>query len=154
MKIRILFGTESGNSELVATDVLECLEADHDVELDDLSDVDASSLDAATLHLVICSTHGEGDLPQSAAPFVESARATRSDLLGVRYAMFGLGDSTYANYSRGSEHVDEILTALGAERVGDYGRHDAASREDASERAQEWARGVLQSVSELDLASR
>lgn len=153
MKICILFGTESGNSELVATDLLESLEEDHDVVLNDLSDVDAASLDPAVLHLVICSTHGEGDLPQSAVPFVERAQAAHFDLTGVHYAMFGLGDSTYANYSRGSEHIDELLASSGAERVGEYGRHDAASRDDASGLAQVWARSVLESVSGLEPAS-
>ncbi|KAA0962499.1 nitric oxide synthase [Microbacterium sp. ANT_H45B] len=153
MKICILYGTESGNSELVATDLFESLEDDHDVVLEDLADVDVASLEPATLHLVICSTHGEGDPPQSALPFLEGVKTARVDLTGIRYAMFGLGDSTYVNYSRGSEHVDELLAGSGAERVGEYGRHDAASRDDASALAEEWARNVLETVPDLESAS-
>lgn len=153
MKICILYGTESGNSELVATDLSESLEEHHDVVLEDLADVDVASLDPAALHLVICSTHGEGDPPQSAVPFLERAKAARIDLTGIRYAMFGLGDSTYVNYSRGSEHVDALLEGSGAERIGEYGRHDAASRDDASELAHEWARSVLETVPGLEPAS-
>ena len=143
MKIHILFGTESGNSEMVATDLQEAWDDAHDVELDDLADFDPGSFDAETLYLVICSTHGEGEPPQSAVPFIERMQAVRPDLSGVRYAMFGLGDRTYPDYSRGSEHIDSLLADSGAERVGAYGRHDASSRDDASELVQQWAQDAL-----------
>lgn len=147
MNIVILYGTESGNAELVADEVSEALEASgHGVsaEIVDMSEAEADVFDIATLYLVICSTHGEGELPSGAQPFAEMLDAERPDLAGVRYAMFGLGDSTYDHYSRGSEHIDERLSGLGATRVGDYGRHDASSRDDASELAIAWAESVLE----------
>jgi len=143
MNIHILYGTESGNAELVASDVSDELEGSHAVDLDDLGDFDPSDFDDSTLYLIVCSTHGEGELPQSARPFADAFADLQPDLAGVRYAIFGLGDSTYANYSRGSEHIDEMLTSRGATRVGDYGRHDAAGHRDASQLASEWAAGVL-----------
>lgn len=143
MNIHILYGTESGNAELLASDVSDELEGSHSVVFGDLGDFDPSGFDDSTLYLIVCSTHGEGELPQSARPFADACSEQRPDLAGVRYAMFGLGDSTYANYSRGSEHIDEMLSSRGATRVGGYGRHDAAGHYDASQLACEWAAGVL-----------
>ena len=143
MNIHVLFGTESGNSELVASDVFDALAEEHDVELDDLAEIAPADLSPDTLYLIVCSTHGDGEPPQSALPFIERVRREQPSLAGVRYAMFGLGDSTYSTYSQGSEHVDTLLAELGATRVGTYGRHDAASRDDASELATQWAEEVL-----------
>ena len=143
MKIQILFGTESGNAELVADDMLEALCA-RGVEADsvDMSE-GAVDLEADTFNVVVCSTHGEGELPVGAEPFAQWLDDVKPDLCGIRYAIFGLGDSSYENYSRGSEHINERLAALGAVAVGPYGRHDANGRDVASDAAIAWLEDVL-----------
>lgn len=147
MKIFVMFGTESGNAEMVADDVSDSLaRSGHDVEVADLQDVEPMSVDTEALHLIVCSTHGEGDLPESAKPFYERVRREHPDLVGLRYAMFGLGDHTYEHYSRGSEIIDEMLAEFGAQRIGRYGRHDASSRDLPSDLAVAWADEVLASV--------
>ena len=79
-----------------------------------------------------------------AIPFAEAFDAAEPELSGVRYAVFGLGDSFYAEtYSQGSEHLDRRFAARGAERVGDYGRHDVSSYVVPSDAALEWLEGVL-----------
>jgi cytochrome P450 len=65
------------------------------------------------------------------------------DLTGIRYAMFGLGDSSYEFYSRGSELIDARLAALGAERFGEFGRHDAVDGTLPNDRVLEWARTIV-----------
>jgi len=147
LRIVILYGTESGNAELVADDVAETLSDRFDIHTHDMSDADPSDLSADDFFLVICSTHGDGELPSGARPFAEALDRDRPDLTGVRYAVFGLGDSSYDTYSRGSELIDERLRALGAERVGPYGRHDASSRDVPSDLAKQWAADVLATLS-------
>lgn len=148
MNIVILFGTESGNAEMVAAEIQDALEAEHDVELSDLADFAPDAFNPEALHLVVCSTHGEGELPQSAQPFATRMREESPNLDGVRYAVFGMGDSTYAHYSRGSEHLDLLLREAGAARIGEYGRHDAAGRQDPIDGAVAWA---TETVSLVDL---
>ena len=145
MKIIVLYGTESGNSEIIAEDLGDRLRELHDdVEVVDLQDLDPSALSPEAFYLIVCSTHGEGDLPYTAIPFAEAFDAAEPELSGVRYAVFGLGDSFYAEtYSQGSEHLDRRFAARGAERVGDYGRHDASSYVVPSDAALEWLEGVL-----------
>lgn len=148
MKITVVYGTESGNSELIAEDLGAKLRETHnEVEVFDLQDVDPSDLNADTFYLVVCSTHGDGGLPNSALPFAEAFDAALPDLTGVRYAMFGLGDTFYSGtYSQGSENLDRRFAAQGATRVGEYGRHDASSFDDSSEVALAWLPGVLEAA--------
>jgi MioC protein len=57
--------------------------------------------------------------------------------------MFGLGDSSYEHYSKGSEHIDSKLSELGATRVGEYGRHDAHTGSLPNDAAVAWTKDIL-----------
>ncbi|MCZ9881783.1 flavodoxin domain-containing protein [Arthrobacter sp. B2a2-09] len=141
-KTVILYGTESGNAELVAEDIGEELNGGSSVVISDMSDFDVAELSPEDFYIIICSTHGDGELPTSARPFHESLSAASPDLSGVKYAIFGLGDSSYETYSKGSEHIDRVLTELGAERVGEYGRHDAADGSLPNDAAVTWSQSL------------
>jgi MioC protein len=138
-ELQILFGTESGNSEMVAEEVAEVLGAQGiSTTVRDLSDVTVDSLGTAPF-ILVSSTYNEGDLPASAEPFYEALAAERPDLTGLRFAAFGLGDSTYEHYSKGVDTLRGLLLDLGARQVGDTGRHDASTGTSPVEPANEWA---------------
>jgi MioC protein len=143
MSTVILFGTESGNAEMVAEDLVDELD---DAYAEDMTDFDVSTLNTSDFYVIVCSTHGEGELPSSARPFFESLQAESPDLSGVHYAVFGLGNSSYEHYSHGSERIDEELTRLGATRVGEYGRHDAVDGSLPNDGAIEWAHNLTESI--------
>lgn len=143
----ILFGTESGNAEMVAED-LEA-ELDGEVTVEDMTDFDLDDLSAEDFYIIICSTHGDGELPTGARPFYAALEAEAPDLTGFQYAVFGLGDSSYETYSHGSEIIDEKLTELGAHRVGVYGRHDASDGSLPNDTAIEW----VQELSAITVAA-
>lgn len=138
--IVILFGTESGNAELAAEDMAEALNGERQVCVVDMTDFDIADFSPENFYIVISSTHGDGELPSGARPLCEALTVAQSDLTGVHYAVFGLGDSSYDTYSHGSEIIDKLFTHLGAERVGIYGRHDANDGTLPNEGAVEWAR--------------
>jgi len=147
MEIRIIFGTESGNAELTACEIDEALSDRFETTVENMADVDIQAIDPAVFYFVVCSTYGEGELPYSAKPFHEALSAARPDLTGLRYAVLGRGDSAYLKtYSRGGEIVDELLTELGAQRVGEIARHDASDWEVADDFAGSWAIEVVEAV--------
>lgn len=149
MPVTILFGTESGNAELVAEELGTVLRELPEVEVSDLSAVSPSDLQPERFYLLVCSTYGDGDVPSSAAQFYDELRDLPVELDGVRFAVFGMGDASYTKtYSRGSELMTEALEAQGATRLGEYGRHDAGGPVPATEAACEWAEGVLTNLSE------
>lgn len=149
MTVVALYGTESGNAEMIAEDIADAL-VGHDVKVEDMSTFDPAQLDSATLYLVICSSHGDGELPEGAQPFFDRLTDHHPDLRGLRYAMFGLGDRTYTEtYSQGSEHLDRLFAELGGVRVGEYGRHDASGFDDSSTLGIAWASTIVEEYSSV-----
>ncbi len=71
---------------------------------------------AASSVLFIASTCGEGDAPDSAAPFVRRfmGDAPVDGLAGVRYGLLALGDREFANFCAFGRRLDEWLSAHGA----------------------------------------
>lgn len=145
MKINIVFGTETGESEFVAGDISDALGDRYDVAVENMKHVDIDSLDFDAFYIVVCSTYGEGGMPSSAIPFHKALSKRRPNLSSLSYAMFGRGDSTYTEtYSQGSEHIDRILAELGAVRCGEYGREDASDWDASEDLAIEWAEELLE----------
>lgn len=139
VRVVILFGTELGTSESAA-DVIADELATHDVSVYDMSDFDIDDLDPAVFHIIVCSTYGDGDLPTGAEPFFDALDTRAPDLNGLRFAVFGLGDSVYGDtFNRGGEIAAEKLCARGATQVGEHGRHDASTGVRARDMAREWA---------------
>jgi sulfite reductase (NADPH) flavoprotein alpha-component len=68
--------------------------------------------------LLVSSTHGEGDPPQSALNFFEFLEGRKAPQLpGLKYAVLALGDSTYEFYCEAGKRLDRRLDELGAERL-------------------------------------
>lgn len=143
MNILILFGTETGNAEMVADDLADAFGTDYATQVRDMADFDPTELNASDFHVIVCSTYGDGELPNSAQPFHAALLGQRPDLAGLRFATFGLGDSFYETFNRGSQIVAEALVELGAVAVGEHGQHDASSGELPGDAALAWAKTLL-----------
>ncbi|MFF2084471.1 flavodoxin domain-containing protein [Nocardia sp. NPDC058176] len=138
MRVIILFGSEIGTGEAVADRLADELHA-HEVSVYDMMDFDPGDLELDDFHIIVCSTYGDGDLPTGAEPFFDELDATRPDLTGLRFAVFGLGDSVYGDtFNRGGEIAAEKLAARGAVQVGEHARHDASTEIKAKDMAVEW----------------
>jgi MioC protein len=139
-EVHILYGTESGNAEMVA-DELAVVFGDRGFEtaIVELSDVELEDLASMQLAVFVTSTYGEGGLPESAEPFYEALMAVRPDLAGLRFAAFGLGDSVYDTFNNAIETIRTALAELGAEQVGVTAKHDAASTTPATDLVDAWA---------------
>ncbi|QOL81324.1 flavodoxin domain-containing protein [Pseudooceanicola spongiae] len=149
MKIKLLYGTETGNAEMLCEDIEAHLEGDHEVEMANLADTDPADLAADTFHLVVCSTYGDGDLPASAQPFGEALEADQPDLSAIHFAIFGLGDSSYETYNQGSEKLAALLATYGAHQVGDRVIHDAMGGDMAEDLALPWADARIAQAADL-----
>ncbi|WP_216893848.1 flavodoxin domain-containing protein [Nocardia alni] len=142
MRVTILYGTEMGTAERAAAAIADALSADHEVDVRDIGDVD-TDIDIHRFHIVVCSTYGSGDLPTGAEPFFDRLDDRLPDLTGLRFAVFGLGDSVYDDtFNRGGEICAERLTALGGAQIGDHARHDASGALLPQDQAAAWARGL------------
>lgn len=144
MSVVILYGTETGTGELVADAIADELLADHDPSTYDMSEFAVEDLEPGDFLVVVCSTYGEGELPTGAAPFAEELEELAPDLTGLRFAVFGLGDTVYDDtFNRGGEIMAELLTRYGASQVGTHARHDNSSAVKPTAMATEWTRELI-----------
>ncbi|CDO31007.1 flavodoxin domain-containing protein [Mycolicibacterium porcinum] len=141
--ITVLFGTESGNSEMVADDI--CKQLAHrgiQSEVVGMEDYHVGRLPEQRTIIIVTSTYGEGDLPETAEPFFNALTSSKPDLSAVQFAAFGLGDSSYDTYNRGIRTLTQTFADLGATQIGETGFHDADSGLDPSQVALEWLAGL------------
>lgn len=146
--IHILFGTESGNAEMVADDLAEALERrGWEYEVASMDTFDVEQLTSVEFAFFITSTYGDGELPMTTAPFHDHLVSVKPDLGGLRFAAFGLGDRTYDTYNNAITVLAATLTDLGAEQVGETGRHDASGGESYTDTALAWLDQLLETAS-------
>lgn len=144
MNITVLYGTETGNAEMLAEDIMSELEGEHDVACSNLSDFAPDAFDTGRLYLIVCSSYGDGELPASAQPFAEALQANTPDLTGVHFAIFGLGDTEYEEtFGFGSKSLAELLSARGAVQIGERITHDASGSDMAEDLAFPWAAQIV-----------
>ncbi|WP_010140118.1 flavodoxin domain-containing protein [Oceanicola sp. S124] len=147
MNIAIFFGTETGNAEMLAEDIATELEDQHETTVANLADSAPEALQVADLNVIVCSSYDDGDLPASAKPFVERVQSEMPDLTGVRFAIFGLGDSEYAEtYGFGSMKLAELLVSRGAQALGERPVHDAAGDELPEDMAMPWLLEIIEAA--------
>ncbi|MGB3866696.1 MAG: assimilatory sulfite reductase (NADPH) flavoprotein subunit, partial [Xanthobacteraceae bacterium] len=115
----ILYGTETGNSRGLSKTLADVAARQGiAASVSDMADYKTRGLKDEQDLLVITSTHGEGDPPQSAVGFFEFLESRKAPKLpGVRFAVLALGDSTYEKYCEGGKRIDRRLEDLGAERL-------------------------------------
>jgi len=145
MQINILVGTMTGTAQLCAQEMELALD-DGETRVATLmmDGLDSTVFSREGVFLVCTSTYGQGDVPDNARALYEDLKAKRPDLSHVRYGVFGLGDRTYAEtFNFGGKRFDELLTELGARRIGERHMHDASSGVLPEETALEWCQDWL-----------
>jgi MioC protein len=150
LKVTILVGTMTGTAQLCAQEMELALD-DGETEVETLlmEKADAGVFLREGVFLICTSTYGQGDVPDNARALYEELKAKRPALSRVRYGVFGLGDRTYAEtFNFGGKRFDDILTELGAERIGERHMHDASSGILPEETALEWCQEWLARVRE------
>ncbi len=147
MNITILFGTETGNAEVLAEDLQSELQGTHEVQICNMCDFDLADFSTNIFYIVVCSTYGDGDLPTSAEDFYDALIEQKPDLSGIQFATFGLGDTEYEEtFNFGCQRIDKLFTKQGAQRIGTIQMHDASSDDLPEDLAMDWIKDILSQV--------
>ena len=118
VKPLIIYGTETGNSKKVASQLLANFKKNKiQAKTVDVFQYDATKLSKENLVLFVMSTQGEGEFPQNAVAFYENLKKSDVDLSKVSFAVLGLGDSSYPLFCNAGVLLDEILAEKGAKRL-------------------------------------
>jgi sulfite reductase (NADPH) flavoprotein alpha-component len=142
--LTILYGSETGNGTTLARSLAEAArEVGLKPVIADMADYKLRKLKDEQDLLIVSSTHGEGDPPQSALGFFEFLEGRKAPrLTGSRYAVLALGDSTYERYCEAGKRLDRRLAELGAERLAPRVDCDV----DYDEPAAAWIASILTKV--------
>jgi MioC protein len=115
--------------------------AGHTVDVTDKAATEVD-LQAHDVLLVVCATHGSGDIPTNILPLAETLERERPNLSGHRYGVIALGDMTYQDtYCGGGKKVDKVLELCGAKKLGQRLEVDASSQPLPDEEALGWIEG-------------
>ncbi|TAL88329.1 MAG: assimilatory sulfite reductase (NADPH) flavoprotein subunit [Candidimonas sp.] len=125
-RLTIVYGSQTGNAKRIAESLSDRTEAlglaTRLVRAD--SYVTRELKDEQLLYIVM-STQGEGEPPDDSRSFVEFLLGRRAPKLPqLKYAVLGLGDSSYPLFCGVTQNIDARLAELGAERLHEVGCAD------------------------------
>ena len=140
-KITVLYGTETGNSELLAMDIckegenlgLECVNygMEH-IESNDFSNIENL--------LIVCSTWGDGEQPDNAIELFDYVEELdEGELENMKFSVLALGDTAFDLFCEAGKEWDRVLEEKGATRIYDRVDCDVDYEDDA----EEWIENVL-----------
>ncbi|MES9831750.1 MAG: assimilatory sulfite reductase (NADPH) flavoprotein subunit [Candidatus Thiodiazotropha sp. DIVDIV] len=145
--LTVLYATQGGNALSVAKSLAEhAQDQGYALRLVSADNYRPRDLAKEQLLIVVISTQGEGEPPESAFELFKYLRSNKSARLEkLRYAIFGLGDSSYEHFCHASRELDQLLTTKGAETLVE--RIDADV--DFQHHYTDWQREILHSVEKV-----
>lgn len=118
VKPTIIYGTETGNAKKVAFQLLSKFKKNKiQAKAIDVFQFNFAKLEKESLVLFIVSTQGEGEFPLNAKDFYEKLQNTKLKFPNLKYAVFGLGDSSYPLYCHAGVLLDKALEDAGGKRI-------------------------------------
>ena len=117
-KLTVLYGTESGNSEALADRaVKDTKKRGFKAVMKNMADISPADLAKEENLLVIVSTWGDGEAPETAVGFHKEFMTADLKLDGLRFAVCGLGDTSYEKFCEIGKQFDARLEQMGGKRV-------------------------------------
>ncbi|MEP4076921.1 diflavin oxidoreductase [Haloferula sp.] len=116
--LTVLYGTESGNAEeLAALTVKTAKKRGFKAAMKNMSEISPDDLGKVENLLVIVSTWGEGDPPETAVTFHNDLMSGAREFPKLRFSVCALGDTSYEQFCKIGKDVDTRLEALGGSRI-------------------------------------
>ncbi|MFM5357121.1 assimilatory sulfite reductase (NADPH) flavoprotein subunit [Aeromonas veronii] len=142
--LTILYGSQTGNAKGVATAIKAQAEARGlPVTLASMADYKPKQLKKESHLLVVVSTYGEGEPPESAVDLFEQLKKGKLGKLdGLKFAVLGLGDSSYEFFCQTGKDFDNFLATAGAERIYELASLDV----DYQDAAKSWGEQALNAI--------
>ncbi|KZN47360.1 FMN-binding protein MioC [Pseudoalteromonas luteoviolacea] len=112
--LEIIIGSQMGSAEYVAEQLAEDLES-RSISCNVHEQPDLSNCKSDTW-LIVTSTYGAGDYPENLLPFISQLQA-QTDMSRIRFAVVGIGDSSYDTYNHAAINGEKLLIEKGAKAL-------------------------------------
>ena len=139
--LTILFASQTGNAKGVASKIKAAAEQQGlTAQLQDIASYKTNALAKEQYLIIVTSTYGEGEPPESAVSFHKFLYGKKATPLPqLHYAVLGLGDTSYEYFCQTAVDFDAQLAKLGAQRLHEPALLDV----DYDSAAQAWAQEAL-----------
>ncbi len=142
-KVLIIYGSTTGNTEMVAEQIADHLE-EHAPVTQDVADTKPEDLLGYDLLVMGSSTWDDGLLQTD---FREFADELKVDLSGKKIAVFGLGDSSYPAFCEAANLLEEMVESTGAELLLDSLKLDGfPDDEENEEKIKTWCTNIMTKI--------
>ncbi|BET26843.1 sulfite reductase (NADPH) flavoprotein alpha-component [Limnobacter thiooxidans] len=141
----VAYASQTGQAEELAFQTARFLhDGGESVRLVSLGELTSEKLQQCRRLLCIASTYGEGDAPDSAAPFVSKVMQSRPlNLTGLEFAVLALGDSSYKHFCGFGRAVFHRLQSCGARPLFDLVEVDSRANDRSSKGIETWRQGLM-----------
>lgn len=138
-QVGIFVGTVYGNALLVAEEAEPLLvEQGHQVKIFEDPTLEDWQRYSENVALVITSTTGRGDFPDSIARLFHAIKDKLGHQPTLRYGVIGLGDSSYDDFCGAGKKFDALLQEHAARRMGEVLLIDAMENPEPEEVSSPW----------------
>ena len=138
-RVAIFVGTVYGNAQLVADEAERILRtAGHDANIYEEGSLEDWQQYLEAVVLVVTSTTGQGDLPDTIAPLYLAMQEPGLWQPSLRYGVIALGDSSYETFCGAGRKFDALLQEQGAQRVMNRLELDATEHPEPELSARSW----------------
>jgi sulfite reductase (NADPH) flavoprotein alpha-component len=146
-KLMVLYGTETGNSELLSMDICKAAEdAGIEAEAFGMDEIESDDMLSCSRLLIVCSTWGDGEQPDNAMDLFEYTEELGEDALtNMSFSVLALGDTAFDLFCEAGKEWDRVLEEKGATRIAERMDCDVDYEDDAEEWIEEVI-GVLQGM--------
>jgi len=146
-KLVVLYGTETGNSELISMDICKAAEA-LGIEAVNfgMEEINSEQLHSFSRLLIVCSTWGDGEQPDNAMDLFEyTEQLGANELTNTHYSVLALGDTAFDLFCEAGKEWDRVLEEKGANRISERIDCDVDYEDDV----EEWIELVLGKLQEI-----
>lgn len=146
-RLTIIYGSQTGNAKREAEALLQEAQAQGlSVRLLRADAYPVRELANERLLYIVISTQGDGDPPDDAQAFFEFVSGRRApQLKELKFAVLGLGDSSYPQFNAIAKKLDARFAELGASRLFAVGEADV----DVASVASPWRKNALTQAREV-----
>ena len=119
LRVAVISASQTGNARKVAAELQQRLAAAGvNAVHAAAADYKPKNITGEQLVLLVTSTQGEGEPPEEALSLYKLLSGKKAPKLsGLKFAVLGLGDSSYPMFCGAGKSFDELLAKLGGERL-------------------------------------